>query len=142
AKPRSVLVLMLFVSPQVYFQKVMHSTTHMPPIGTFPNDVLPYPISILQSPAVKNGEAVLGMGYKYFAAAGSSTSGNIEYSDHYHFLEDERVYLIKGYANGFPMDNNAFLHLDISGLRPLTYRVTVVDEPTPSNDATLSALSL
>ena len=40
------------------------------------------------------------------------------------------------------MDNNAFLHLDISGLRPLTYRVTVVDEPTPSNDATLSALSL
>lgn len=141
-KPRNVRDLILIVSPQDYFQKVMPATTQMTPNGTYQNDVLPYPISIIQSPAVKNGEAVLGMGYKYFAAAGSSASGNIEYSDHYHFLEDERVYLIKGYANGFPMDNNAFLHLDISGLRPLTYRVTVVDEPTPSNDATLSALSL
>ena len=141
-KPRNVRDLILIVSPQDYFQKVMPATTQMTPNGTYQNDVLPYPISIIQSPAVKNGEAVLGMGYKYFAAAGSSTSGNIEYSDHYRFLEDERVYLIKGYANGFPMDNNAFLHLDISGLRPLTYRVTVVDEPTPSNDATLSALSL
>lgn len=141
-KPRNVRDLILIVSPQDYFQKVMPATTQMTPNGTYQNDVLPYPISIIQSPAVKNGEAVLGMGYKYFAAAGSSTSGNIEYSDHYHFLEDERVYLIKGYANGFPMDNNAFLHLDISGLRPLTYRVTVVDEPAPSNDATLSALSL
>lgn len=141
-KPRNVRDLILIVSPQDYFQKVMPATTQMTPNGTYQNDVLPYPISIIQSPAVKNGEAVLGMGYKYFAAAGSSTSGNIEYSDHYHFLEDERVYLIKGYANGFPMDNNAFLHLDISGLRPLTYRVTVVDEPTPSNDAALSALSL
>lgn len=141
-KSRNVRDLILIVSPQDYFQKVMPATTQMTPNGTYQNDVLPYPISIIQSPAVKNGEAVLGMGYKYFAAAGSSTSGNIEYSDHYHFLEDERVYLIKGYANGFPMDNNAFLHLDISGLRPLTYRVTVVDEPTPSNDATLSALSL
>ena len=142
AKPRNVRDLILIASPQDYFQKVMPATTQMTPNGTYQNDVLPYPISIIQSPAVKNGEAVLGMGYKYFAAAGSSTSGNIEYSDHYRFLEDERVYLIKGYANGFPMDNNAFLHLDISGLRPLTYRVTVVDEPTPSNDATLSALSL
>lgn len=141
-KPRNVRDLILIVSPQDYFQKVMPATTQMTPNGTYQNDVLPYPISIIQSPAVKNGEAVLGMGYKYFAAAGSSTSGNIEYSDHYHFLEDERVYLIKGYANGFPMDNNAFLHLDISGLKPLTYKVTVVDEPAPSKDATLSALSL
>lgn len=141
-KPRRVQDLILVVSPQDYFQKVMPATTVMAPDGTFRNDVLPYPIAVVQSPAVDNGEAVLGMGYKYFSAAGSSTSGNIEYSDHYKFLEDKRYYLIKGYANGFPMDNNAFLHLDISGLRPLTYKVTVVDEPTPSNDATLSALSL
>ena len=141
-KPRRVQDLILVVSPQDYFQKVMPATTVMAPDGTFRNDVLPYPIAVVQSPAVDNGEAVLGMGYKYFSAAGSSTSGNIEYSDHYKFLEDKRYYLIKGYANGFPMDNNAFLHLDISGLRPLTYKVTVVDESTPSNDATLSALSL
>lgn len=141
-KPRRVEDLILVVSPQDYFQRVMPATTVMAPDGTFRNDVLPYPIAVVQSPAVDNGEAVLGMGYKYFGAAGASTSGNIEYSDHYKFLEDKRYYLIKGYANGFPMDNNAFLHLDISGLRPLAYRVTVVDEPTPSNDATLSSLSL
>ena len=141
-KPRRVRDLILVVSPQDYFQRVMPATTVMAPDGTFRNDVLPYPITVVQSPALDNGEAVLGMGYKYFAAAGSPTSGNIEYSDHNRFLEDERVYLIKGYANGFPMDNNSFLHLDISGLKPLTYKVTVVDEPAPSTDATLSALSL
>ena len=47
--------------------------------------------------------------------------GKIEYSDHYRFLEDERVYLIKGYANGMPLDNNAFLVLDISELQPILY---------------------
>lgn len=141
-KPRRVRDLILVVSPQDYFQRVMPATTIMTPEGTYRNDVLPYPITVIQSPAIQNGTAILGMAYKYFAAAGSSVQGNIEYSDHYHFLEDERVYLIKGYANGFPMDNNSFLYLDISGLKPLTYKVTVVDEPAPSTDATLSALSL
>ncbi|MEI4896637.1 hypothetical protein Q8G71_35695, partial [Klebsiella pneumoniae] len=69
-------------------------------------------------------------------------NGRIEYSDDYHFLEDERVYLIKLYANGFPVDNNAFLNLDITGLQPMTYRVTTVPAPAASNDANLSALKL
>ena len=69
-------------------------------------------------------------------------NGRIEYSDDYHFLEDERVYLIKLYANGFPVDNNAFLNLDITGLQPMTYRVTTVPAPAASNDASLSALKL
>lgn len=141
-KPRRVRDLILVVSPQDYFQRVMPATTIMTPEGTYRNDVLPYPITVIQSPAVDNGTAILGMAYKYFAAAGSSVQGNIEYSDHYHFLEDERVYLIKGYANGFPMDNSSFLHLDISGLKPLTYKVTVEDAPVPSANADLSALSL
>lgn len=141
-KPRQVRDLILVVSPQDYFQKVMPATTIMTPDGTYRNDVLPYPITVIQSCAVKNGTAVLGMAYKYFAAAGSSTQGNIEFSDHYRFLEDDRIYLIKGYANGFPMDNNSFLYLDISALKPLSYKVTVVDETAPSSDAALSGLSL
>ena len=60
--------------------------------------------------------------------------GRIEYSDHYQFLEDNRVYLIKLYANGFPMDNNAFLVLDISGLRPATLQVTTLSAPTASDN--------
>lgn len=141
-KPRTVRDLLLIVSPQDYFQKVMPATTVMAPDGTYRNDVLPYPITIVQSAALENGNAILGMGKKYFAAAGSPTQGQIDYSDHYRFLEDQRIYLVKGYANGMPMDNNAFLNLDIEGLRPAKYRVIVEDAPAPSADATLSDLKL
>ena len=142
-KPRRVDGLILLVSPQDYFQKVMPATTVMGPDGVYHNDVLPYPAAIIQSMAVDNGEAVLGMAGKYFATAGSSSKeGNIDFSDHYKFLENRRYYLITGYANGRPLDNNAFLHLDISGLRPKRCRVIVEDAPTPSNDATLAGLSL
>ena len=74
--------------------------------------------------------------------AGTSPEGRIEYSDHYRFLEDERVYLIKAYANGMPLDNNAFLVLDISDLQPATYKVTQVTASNPSSDATLASMSL
>ena len=40
----------------------------------------------------------------------------IEYSDEFHFLDDERVYLSKLYANGKARDNNSFLLLDISAV--------------------------
>ena len=114
----------------------------MAPDGTYRNDVLPYPMTIIQSPAVKNGEAVLGLAYKYFAAAGMEKDGRIEYSDHYQFVEDNRTYMIKLYANGFPMDNNAFLYLDISGLRPAVYKVEQVTAPAASTNAELSDLRI
>ena len=52
----------------------------MAPDGTFRNDVLPYPMTIIQSPAVDQGQAVIGLGYKYSqpsappGTAGSSTA--------------------------------------------------------------------
>lgn len=141
-KPRDVRDLILVVSPQDYFQKVMPATTIMAPDGTYRNDVLPYPITIIQSAAIDNGEAVLGIGYKYFAAAGMDKAGRIEYSDHYQFLEDNRVYTIRLYANGFPMDNNAFLHLDISNLRPPVYKVEQVTAPAASTNALLNDLRI
>lgn len=131
-KPRQVRDIILVVNPQDYFQKVMPATTLMAPDGSYRNDVMPYPMTIVQSLALQRGEAILGMAYKYFAGAGMAREGRIEYSDEYRFLEDERVYLIKLYANGFPMDNNAFLHLDISGLRPAVWKVQQVDAPTAS----------
>lgn len=141
-KPRDVRDLILVVSPQDYFQKVMPATTIMAPDGTYRNDVLPYPITIIQSPAIDNGQAILGIGYKYFAAAGMDKAGRIEYSDHYQFLEDNRVYTIRLYANGFPMDNNAFLHLDISNLRPPVYKVEQVTAPAASTNALLNDLRI
>lgn len=125
-KPRRLRDIILVVNPADYFTKVMPATTVMAPDGTYRNDVLPFPIDIIQSGAVAQGEALIGIASRYFATAGTSKDGRIEYSDHYRFLEDERVYLIKAYANGMPMDNNSFLRLDISGLTPAVWKVEAV----------------
>lgn len=141
-KARVVRDVILVVNPVDYFNRIMPATTIMRPDGTYANDVLPYPTAIIQSPAVDQGQAILGIGYKYFAAIGSARDGRIEYSDDYHFLEDERVYLIKGYANGFPMDNNAFLVLDIAGIQPAVWKVQQVTAPAASKVADLADLRI
>ena len=141
-KGRTVRDVLLIVNPQDYYQKVMPATTVMAPDGTYRNDVLPYPMKVIPSGALDRGNAILGLGYRYFAAAGMDKAGRIEYSDHYQFLEDNRVYLIKLYANGQAKDDNAFLYLDISGLRPAVWKMEQVTAPTPSNDATLAYLKL
>ena len=141
-KARNVRDVILVVNPVDYFQRIIPATTMMTPNGTYVNDVLPYPMSVIQSPAVEQGQAIIGLGYKYFAAIGSARDGRIEYSDHYHFLEDERVYLIKGYANGFPMDNNAFFVLDITGIRPAVWKVEQVTAPAASDVDDLADLRI
>ena len=141
-KARVVRDVILVVNPVDYFQRIMPATTLMGPDGAYRNDVMPYPMSVIQSPAVDQGQAIIGLGYKYFAAIGSARDGRIEYSDHYHFLEDERMYLIKGYANCFPMDNNAFFVLDISGIRPAVWKVQQVTAPTASDVDDLADLRI
>ena len=132
--------LILVVNPQDYYQRVMPATTVQAPDGTYRNDVFPIPLRVIQSPAKPRGRATLGIARLYWAFAGMSRDGRIEYSDEYHFLEDERVYLIKTYGNGMPADNNAFLVLDVSGLKAARYKVTLVEESAPSTDAALSDL--
>ena len=141
-KSREVRDVILVVNHQDYYQKVMPATTFMTPNGTYVNDVLPYPMKVIPCGALDRGCAILGLGYRYFAAAGTDKAGRIEYSDHYQFLEDNRVYLIKLYANGQAKDNNAFLYLDISGLRPAVWKVEQVTAPAPSNNAQLAGLKI
>lgn len=125
-KPRVIRSVMMIVNPQDYFTKIFPATTVMAADGTYRNDVFPYPIKVIQSPAVAQNKAVLGLGYRYFMGIGmSSKDGRIEYSDEYQFVEDNRVYKIKLYANGMPMDNNAFQYLDITNLKPHTVKVVV-----------------
>lgn len=140
-KARAVRDVILLVNPVDYYKGIMPAVTIKAPDGSYRQE-LPYPMDIIETPAVPLGKAVLGLGYRYFAAIGSSRDGQIDYSDHYQFLQDNRVYLIKGFANGFPMDNNAFVLLDISELEAAIYKVQTVSGQTPSTDATLSALSL
>lgn len=128
-KARRVQDLIMVVNPVDYYSKVVPATTIQAPDGTYRNDVLPYPTTIIQSAAVDEGTAILGDAKRYFAAAGTGKQGRIEYSDHAKFLEDKRVYLIKAYANGMPKDNNAFALLDVSGLEEAVWRVKqVADE--------------
>lgn len=131
-KTRAIRDVILIVNPIDYLTKVFPATTVMAGDGTYRNDVLPYPMTIIQSAAVASGKAVLGLGYKYFMGIGmNSKAGRIEFSDEFKWLEDVRVYKIKLYANGMPMDNNAFQYLDISGLKPATVEVTVTNDPLP-----------
>ena len=125
---RPVNNLVMIVNPVDYWSKVMPATTIQGPDGTYRNNVLPYPTTILQSPSVAQGKAVLGMAKRYFAAAGTAKDGRIEYSDHAEFIEDKRVYLIKTYANGQPQDNNSFVVLDISALQPMLWQVVAVHD--------------
>lgn len=138
---RNVDDLILVVNPQDYFQKVGPATMMMTPQGTYVN-TMPYDVQVIKSAALARGKAVFGIARLYLAFVGMAKDGRIEYSDEYRFLEDERVYLIKTYANGMPADNNAFLVLDISGLKPATYHVTVENPGDPSTEAALSDLKV
>lgn len=124
-KSRVVQNVILVVNPTDYFTKIMPGTTIMTPSGTFVNNVLPYPTTIIQSIRVPANKAILGLGRKYFMGIGTAKSGKIEYSDQYRFLEDERVYLTKLYGHGEPLDNNAFQVLDITNLKPAILKVEV-----------------
>lgn len=137
---RAVRGLIMLVNPSDYFSKVLPAIQRPAPGGGYVS-TLPFAIDVMQSAEVPVGKAVFGMGGLYFLGGGTGKSGKVEYSDHYRYLEDERVYTVKGYAHGFPKDNNAFLLFDITGLKPSYYRVEVVDgETAVVEDATLADL--
>lgn len=125
-KARTISDLVLIVNPFDYYKKVMPATTIQLQDGTYKNNVLPYPTTIVQSTQIAEGEAILGLAKKYAMGIGTgSKEGKIEYSDEYKFLEDERYYIIKLIGNGQALDDNAFMLLDISALEDMTVNVTV-----------------
>lgn len=141
-KDRVVDDVILIVNPVDYLTKIFPATTMLAADGTYRRDVLPYPMTVIPTAALSRNDAIIGIGNRYFAPIGMARDGKIDYSDEYHFLEDERVYLAKLYANGLPKDNNSFLYLDITDLEPLQKEVVVVDERAPNDDATLASLKL
>lgn len=127
-KDRVLNNVILVCNPQDYLTKVMPATTVMVPNGGYTNNVLPYPTTIIQSAAMPEGKAVLGLARNYFMGIGTGTSdsGKLEYSDDFKFLEDKRTYRIKLYGNGMPKDHTSFILLDISELKELLLRVETV----------------
>ena len=117
-KQRAVGKPIFVVNPADYFKIVFPATTILTPNGIYAHDVLPYPTTIVQSVAVPSKHAVLGIGRLYFAGLGLTKNGRIETSNDFKFLDDLKTFKIKTYGNGFPKDNNAFLYLDITDLKP------------------------
>ncbi|MBB6214968.1 hypothetical protein HNQ80_001053 [Anaerosolibacter carboniphilus] len=111
---RAVPSVLLVVNPLDYWSKIFPATTFLSATGTYVHGVLPIPAKVVQSVAVPEGKMIAGMAKDYFMGVGSTQK--IEYSDHYKFLEDERTYIAKQYANGKPKDNDSFLVFDISGM--------------------------
>jgi HK97 family phage major capsid protein len=124
---RAVSSVVLIVNPRDYLTKIMPATTVRAADGRYVSNVLPFPTEIIQSTRMETGKAVVGLADRYLMVSGGGKSGVIEYSDQYHFLEDERVYLTKFYGHGQPKDNSSFKLLDISGLEPAVLDVRVVN---------------
>ena len=122
---RKIKEVILAVNPMDYFTKIYPAITILNSMGSYIDNVLPFPTKVIQCPDLEQGKAVFGVGKQYFMGLGSNQK--IEKSDEYHFLEDERVYLGKMYGNGFPKDNVSFLNLDISEMQALTMEVVVTD---------------
>lgn len=127
-RARAITQVIMIVNPVDYFTKVMPATTVMRPDGTYANDVLPFPTKVIQCEQMAEGKAVVGIVEKYFMGMGTGKDGVIEASDEYHFLQRERVYMAYLYGNGKPKDNNAFVVLDISGVKPATYTITTTPD--------------
>lgn len=126
--PRVVKNVIMVVNPTDYLLKIMPATTIRAADGTYVNNVLPYPTRIIQSTEIPEGKAVIGMADKYWMGMGLVKDGKIEYSDEYKFLEDYRTYKIRFLGHGQAKDNNAFIVVDISELKPAIHKVEVVQE--------------
>lgn len=120
---RTVDGLILVCNPVDYYKKIMPATTVMSATGGYVGNLFPVPTTVITSEYVPDGKAVLGLGKRYALGLGADAGGKLEYSDQYQFLEDNRVYKIKTYANGRAKDNTAFEVLDISALEPAAYTV-------------------
>lgn len=115
---REISDLTLICNPVDYYKKVMPATTVANLNGTYTGNVFPVPTTVCQSAELKEGTALLVLPKEYFIGLGSSKDGTITYDDSVQFLEDNRVYLIKMFANGRAFDNTVALLLDISELDP------------------------
>jgi HK97 family phage major capsid protein len=127
--PRVVNSVIMIVNPQDYLLRVVPATTVKDANGQYVNNVFAFPTTVIQSTEIPAGKAIFGLANRYFMGIGTAKSGKIEFSDEYKFLEDERVYLVKLYGYGMPLDNTAFVYADISALVPTiqtVYNIPVI----------------
>lgn len=121
--PRDIIIIF---NPFDYWEKVFAATTLLVG-GQYMTNVLPIPAEIFQSAALAKGEAVIGIAPYYFIGIGpADKQGTIVADDSVKFLEDQRAYKAKLHGNGRPMDQYAFLLLDVSNLEAIVSTIVEV----------------
>lgn len=128
--------LLFLANPFDYWGKIMPATTYRKPDGSWIRDLLPIPADILQTSALESGLALLGMPSRYFVGLGvAGKNGAITQDDSVRFFEDERAYKAKLQGNARPLDEYAWLLLDISNLKTeLPVLVQDVTETAAASD--------
>ena len=124
---RTVPEVLFICNPLDYYTKVMPAVMYQNADGTWVSR-FPFPTKVIQCVHVTVNKAIVGIGKRYFFGLGTSKGGKIEYSDQYHFLEDERVYLTKLYGDGKPLDSTSFKVLDITNLKPVPKKVLIMND--------------
>lgn len=112
---RQVGVIDMIVNPVDYWKLVYPALYYTNENGQVVKSNIP--VNVIESCAVTEGKAIFGNCANYFATIGFGKSGKIEYSDHYQFLSDIRMYKARCVAYGTPKDNVSFIYADISGLK-------------------------
>ena len=121
--PRDIIIIF---NPFDYWEKVFAATTLLVG-GQYMTNVLPIPAEIFQSAALAKGEAVIGIAPYYFIGIGpAGKQGTIVADDSVKFLEDQRAYKAKLHGNGCPMDQYAFLLMDVSNLEAIVSTIVEV----------------
>lgn len=109
--------VLLVVNPVDYIKKVRRAQNAIVPgVGVVDLISNTYPTKVVTSVKMPQNKAVAGIAKNYFCAINGGTSGIIEYSDEYQFLEDNRVYTTRVYGQGMPVDNTSFTYLDITNV--------------------------
>jgi len=121
---RKVGKVLMIVNPADAYTKVAEASTYLNAGGEF-KKVFPFAIEIIESIHVPISRAIL---YIPFSYVGGITKQGVSYSDHYQFLDDNRVYKIVTYGNGRLVKENQAVLLDITNVKPLAFNVRTINE--------------
>lgn len=103
--------LILVVNSTDYYKKFYPLFNIQDENGVYHKQNLPFDGKVIESIYMPEGKMVVGEAKNYFMGIGSALK--IEHSDEYRFLEEQRVYIAKQYANGRPRKDEDFLVFDI-----------------------------
>ncbi len=107
--------LLLVVNSQDYYNKFYPLFNIQDRDGLYRDQNLPFNGKVIVSDYMPEGKMTVGEARNYFMGVGSELK--IEHSDEYRFLEDQRTYIAKQYANGQPRKDEDFIVFDITNTK-------------------------